>query len=582
MIVAAAAAAAAATVALLGVAVLAAPGAVTGLSGTVPGAEEGAPRPAPATTAAPAKPDGAASAFCGSGDAGSTAYVREFAIPADCTGPLAIATGRDGGIWFAQTGTGGLARFDPATEGFTQYDNPLWTHAGEARSMMWGLDGSRDGHMWFTDEAFDSVWRFSVSDGRYERFDYPSDGRSLPQRLLVDDSQTVIINDLTGNKLTFLDPGRDPGGAGGMSYFSIPSPVDGSVTAAFAIDPSDGNRGDIWYTNWVHMQGGVLVKFDRAWYEESVAKSGARSLPLSDFVQIRPMPPELLTPNGIAVTGDGTVWLADTSSSSFFSFDPPTGQFVRYVTADPQPGTYGNQTGVVKSPISRPYWIDTDERGRIVLNAHAANNISVMDPVSQSIVEYHVPSRNPAWGDCGGAGAGAGAGAADPAGCGLAQVFDFAVRGHEIWFTEWVENKIGVVDTSVPPPVEVRVEPDSVTIAPGGSSRLDLVVAPVSQDGAAARGSPLVLSAPYEFLDVRAVSDGAPAAPGPGPGAAAAPRTVGIEISVLDGGGGGGSGGDNGGSGGGGGGAVPGTYKVLLGIQAPDIAVGKFVTVTIP
>ena len=44
--------------------------------------------------------------------------------------------------------------------------------------------------------------------------------------------------------------------------------------------------------------------------------------------------------------------------------------------------TYGNQTGVVKTPISRPYWIESDDQGRIVFNEQTANNISVMDPKS--------------------------------------------------------------------------------------------------------------------------------------------------------------------------------------------------------
>ena len=43
---------------------------------------------------------------------------------------------------------------------------------------------------------------------------------------------------------------------------------------------------------------------------------------------------------------------------------------------------------------------------------------------------------NPNWGDCG-----------EMQNCGLAQIFDFTVSGDKIWFTEWVENNIGVVDT---------------------------------------------------------------------------------------------------------------------------------------
>ncbi len=148
---------------------------------------------------------------------------------------------------------------------------------------------------------------------------------------------------------------------------------------------------------------------------------------------------KLLTPNGSVVSDDGIIWLADTTSSSFFSFDPLTEQFIQYVTADPTLSTYGNQTGIVKSPISRPYWIESDDTGRIVFNSQTANNISVMDPTTQSLVEYHVPSKNPHWADCD---PGTGVMLND---CGLAQIFDFTIDDEKIWFTEWVEIILGLL-----------------------------------------------------------------------------------------------------------------------------------------
>lgn len=509
------------------------------------------------------------SAFCSSGGAQSTAYVREFDIPTQCSGPVAITTVDDSDgsytVWFAQTTTGKLVEFDPATDTFTEHYNPRWpADTGVERSMIWGMDHSPDGHIWFTDEVFDSVWRYSISDGTYDRFDYPSDGRSLPQRLLFDEQQSVIIiNDFTGNKLTFLDPpstspddgGSDDGkGEQGISYFSIPSPAEGSVTAGFAVDPGDTNNGDVWFTNWVHWQGGVLVKFDKGWYQESVIKSGMRALPLLDFVDVYPMPPELLTPNGIEVGQDGIVWLADTSSSSFFSFDPGTQEFVQYTTVGPQPDTYGNHTGIVKSPISRPYWIDAGEGGRLVINAHASNNIAVVDPASQTITEYHIPSKNPAWGDC------APAHLDDTGDCGLAQIFGMTVRGHEVWFTEWVENKLGVVDTSVPPPAIIGTGTDSVVLEPGASQQVLLTIEYTEE---VPDGAYLILSAPHESLDVKLVSEDRQGA------MSSAMVEISARSPAADG--------EEGL-----GGATPGTYKVLLGIQTPNIAVGKFVTVIVP
>jgi virginiamycin B lyase len=477
--------------------------------------------------------------FCGSSDAKSTDYVQEFSIPTLCTNPLAIVTDYDGNVWFAETNTGKLAKFDPNTETFSEYENLLWPPG--ARSMMWGMDYAPDGSIWYTDEAYDSIWKFSTIDEKYERLTYPSEGDSLPQKLLVDGSQ-IIINDFTGNKLTFLDPSQS---GEEINYLSIPSPVDDSVTADFSIDAND----NVWYTNWLFQQGGVLVKFDQNGYLKSVANSDEKFLPLLDFIEIYQLPETLLTPNGIVVADDGTIWLADTTSSSFFSFDPVTENFVQYVTSDPQLSTYGNQTGVVKTPISRPYWIESDDQGRLVFNEQTANNISVMDPISQSLVEYHVPSKNPGWADCD---PGTGVLLAD---CGVAQIFDFTIDGEKIWFTEWAENNIGVVDTSVPLPLEIQLDSNSLITTPGNSKEFNFVVSSLSQKDLL--GVSLILSSTHDFLNLELVetletfqldSD--------------APRPISITINTSED-------------------AVPGTYKVLLGAQLPDVAISKYVTVTI-
>ena len=141
--------------------------------------------------------------FCGSSIAKSTEFIQEFSIPTFCTNPLAIVADYDGNVWFTETNTGNLGKFNPVTEIFTEYENPTWPEG--TRSMMWGIDYGPDGSVWFTDEAYDSVWKFSSLDETYVRLAYPNEGDSLPQKLQIDGSK-IIINDFTGNKLTLLDP----------------------------------------------------------------------------------------------------------------------------------------------------------------------------------------------------------------------------------------------------------------------------------------------------------------------------------------------------------------------------------------
>jgi len=509
----------------------------------IPGMDPEMDSPEITMTGTPADnfPDDQRTTFCSSGgDAKSTDYIQEYLIPTECSSPLAIASDYDGNVWFAETNTGNLGKFDPVTETFTEYDNPTWPAGG--RSMMWGIDYAPDGSVWFTDETFDSVWKFSTVNEQYERLSYPAaGGDSLPQKLRIDGSQ-IIVNDFTGNKLTLVDISISDTE---VNYLSIPSPIDDSVTADFAIDSDD----NIWYTNWLYQQGGILVKFNQHGYRDDVSNSGEQFLPLIDYIVGYPLPVQLLTPNGVTFSDDGTLWIADTTSSSFFSFDPSSEQFIQYVTAEPMFETYGNQTGIIKSPISRPYWIENDGQGSLVFNEQTANNISVMDPKTQSLVEYHVPSKNPNWGDCD-------SGVAILDNCGIAQIFDFTISGEKIWFTEWVENKIGVVDTSVPLPLEIEFEYDTLNLLPSDSSTFHYMIS--SQFENNTMGISSVISTTHDFLTVNLIHNSVETFE------LNADDTVAVHIEIFAS--------DD---------ALPGTYKILLGAQSTDVTIGKFLTVII-
>ena len=168
----------------------------------------------------------------------------------------------------------------------------------------------------------------------------------------------------------------------------MPSNVTDAVTAGFTLDTD----GSIWYTTWVPQGGGILVNVD-----PNLIKMVSGGDPA-----ITTLPPALRTPNGATVDHSGRVWLADTSSSYFFAYDPATDSFSTYITNVPDVFTYGNVSGMIQTPVSRPYWMATTDAGQIVFNEQTANRIGVMDPVTETLVEYAIPSKNPFWTDCGG------------------------------------------------------------------------------------------------------------------------------------------------------------------------------------
>ena len=178
------------------------------------------------------------SKFCGTGNAKSNNYVKEYKIPTDCTLPQAIITDDFGNIWFVESNTGDLAKFDPVLESFTEYENSLWPKT--EHSMMWGMDYSPDGTIWFTDEKYNFIWKFNIQDEEYQRFSFPSEENSYPQQLEIHGSK-LIINDFKGNKLLFSDYVQSDLR---LSSYPIPSNNPNSVTADFTTEGEN-----LWYTS---------------------------------------------------------------------------------------------------------------------------------------------------------------------------------------------------------------------------------------------------------------------------------------------------------------------------------------------
>jgi len=462
-------------------------------------------------------PDAQRVQFCSSGDAKSNTYVTEYKIPTECTMPLAIVTDPQGNVWFTQTNTGKVANFDPSTETFTEYENPTWPQG--ARSMMWGIDYSPDGSLWFTDEAHDSVWKFSIQDESYDRINFPSEGDSLPQILKVIGSQ-IIINDFLGNKITFFDAAQSDEG---IKFTNLPSPVPNSVTGDFAVD---GNE-NLWYTNWIFQQGGVLVKYDQT----------GNSLP-----DVYELPPGLNTPNGAVADSNGNIWLADTSSSFFFSFDPESESFTQYSTSLPTASTYGNSSGLIKTPVTRPYWIELDQNDRLVFNEQTANRIGIFDPNTNTLTEYLIPSKNPNWADC-----------EQIDDCGLAQVFGFTIDDEKVWFTEWVENNIGVLDTSIPLPFEVNIDTEEIILKKGEQTQINVNFIPNSNSQTISLVS--TSTAAFDDLSIKSSVETIQLSSNE-------PISIPIQISASEN-------------------AISGTYKVLIGGQTDDVTISKYLTLQV-
>ncbi|MBT8252281.1 MAG: lyase [Nitrosopumilus sp.] len=373
-----------------------------------------------------------------------TPFIKEFEIPTPCTQPLSIITDSNGKVWFLQTNTGNITMFDPISEEFIEYENDLWNL--KAVSMMWGIIYTEDNEIWFTDEINDFLWKFSISDKTYSKFPFPGDVKNaFPQKIGYYEGY-FMINDFTGSRIVVVnhkDLDKDT-----ITHSSISTP-NGFFTSQTAVD----NDGNVWFVMWKYQKDAILVKTNSMNQE---------------FEQFS-LPLKINAPNGVSIGPSGKIWIADTASSSFFSFNPEDRKVVEFITSEPPVWTFGNASGLIKTPISRPYWNAFDSDGNMWFNQQTANRLAVFNPTTESLIEYEIPSKNPGWSDCG-----------EMTDCGTSQSFGFTILNDQVWFTEWAKNNIGVLDKTIPLFLTMTLDEKEIEIKQGQKKEIFVNIMPES------------------------------------------------------------------------------------------------------
>ena len=452
---------------------------------------------------------------CGSSNAKSNQYIKEFKIPTPCTQPLSIIADDNGKIWFTQTNTGNIAMFDPESEEFTEYPNDMWSVNGA--SMSWGIAITEDDEIWYTDDKYGAMWRFSIPEETYSMFEIKGKTqKSSPQKIgLYNDN--FVINDFTGKQIVVLNHEKLDKGEYTNSTLSIP---DGFFTSQAVVD----NEGNMWFIMWKYQKEIILVKTNS----------------ITQNVERFNLPDSIQAPNGVALGPLGNIWIADTAGNSFYKFNPEDKKVMEFTTSKPSILTYGNASGLIKTPITRPYWNAFDSDGNMWFNQQTGNRLAVFNPNSESLIEYEIPSKNPSWSDCG-----------DLTDCGLSQSFGFAFKNEQVWFTEWVENNIGVLDTSVTIPVSLDMKEEIISIKQGEQKETFVTVIPQTN-----QNMDLVLSgnSNSELIKVSTKTEST--------NVSEEILKVPVTISVDEN-------------------AHKGTYKVLLSTQIPNVVVSTYVTVKV-
>jgi len=349
--------------------------------------------------------------FCGDDIPNSNLYVSEYTLPIQCSQPVGIAVDKDNNIWIASGKLGSLLVFNTKTLEFDKIIKiPNWPEQKRIiGSMIWEMKFDKNGNLWFTDELSNSIWKYFTKEGKFENYRLLEEG-GYPQSISFDSDGNVWFTQFFGKRLGFIDPSKViTNTTEGISELDMSKQIDfqtmGPISNGFGFTNTNTNTTNtnetLWFSTAIFPMGGQIIKYDIP----------SESLTIHDVTYTHSVP------FSIAEDENGMLWANSHIANLFFSLDPNTGAVKQYATSNPSAS--GNLTTL-------PYYNEYRD-GKVWFNEHYGNAIASYDPENKTLVEYYVPSQNPLW-----------VNSSNP----LRFTFD---NNGSIWFTEWTENKLGVI-----------------------------------------------------------------------------------------------------------------------------------------
>jgi virginiamycin B lyase len=296
----------------------------------------------------------------------SASSVRRFSIPC-CATPGGIAAGRDGALWFVESGANKIGRITTAGA-ISRYPipSPSSTAQNSTFSLSTDITAGADGRVWFTEPDANKIGAITTGGSVTE---YPV---AIPQGCQTCTGPTAITAGPDG-RLWFTLPGQDEIGAiatdGTVTEYALPGVPSGDTLVLPAITAGRDRR--LWFTAGVS-SGGPFFAFDEI---GAITTSGATT-----FYRVpAPFAPGAPIPGAIAAGPDGRLWFGDAGIAGIGAITT-SGAIKAYtfLTSCPTKGRackrqlplFGHPTSIVAGSDSRVWFTDGSTYGAI--NTHGA------------------------------------------------------------------------------------------------------------------------------------------------------------------------------------------------------------------
>lgn len=262
--------------------------------------------------------------------------VREWPVP---TPEFARdpAPGPDGRIYIAVMHGNKIARFDPRTEQFTEWELPRGARPH-------GLVVDPQGIVWYTGNGNGTIGRLDPETGAVTEYRAPSGDD--PHTIVLDERGDLWFTVQRGDRVVRLD--RKTGEI--REYQTSGRPY------GIAIDP----EGYVWFCR---IGGNKLGRLDPATGEIVDLDTGPAS-----------------APRRMALAPDGMLWVTAYGNGRLLKVDP---QKVKIVAQYDMPA--GSRGG--------PYAVTVDGAGRVWANEIATDTTTVFDPKSEKFRVIELPSE---------------------------------------------------------------------------------------------------------------------------------------------------------------------------------------------
>jgi streptogramin lyase len=259
--------------------------------------------------------------------------VTEYEAPTPGSGPLGIAAGPDGNVWFTAKNTAKVVKVTPTGQ-MSEYTVP-----GDSPDPE-GITRGGDGAMWFA-LGSGAIGRITTS-GTVKTFPLPSPGTG-PESVVATADGALWFTDYTASRIGRMEPN------GSVTEFD--TLTHGAQPYGIAAGP-DGN---IWFTSNTTDQIGRITP-DGAMTEFQLP-GGAK-------------------PYGIAAGPDGNIWFTQDSLRGIGVLSP-AGDLREYRTPTPASGP----RGIVTGPDKAVWFVEQQ-----------LDKVARLDPRTGSLVELPVPT----------------------------------------------------------------------------------------------------------------------------------------------------------------------------------------------